>query len=93
MAAQFLRIEAFSTKEAYRVTAEANRDDGFCGHLEKPEPPKWLVGCAGDVKVAVDDYMDTLTYITYKGGKKEHSQATFRSQVFFRWSDKLARPG
>lgn len=70
MAAQFLRIEAFCTKEAYRVTAEANREVGFCGHVEKPKPPKWLVGCAEDVKVAVDDYMDTLTHITYKGGKK-----------------------
>ena len=70
MAAQFIRIEAFSAKEAYRVTAEANREDGFCGHVEKPKPPKWLVGCAEDVKVAVDDYMDTLTHITCRSGKK-----------------------
>ena len=70
MAAQFIRIEAFSAKEVYRISAEANREDGFCSHVEKPKPPKWLVGCVEDVKIAVDDYMDTLTPITYRSGKK-----------------------
>ena len=70
MAAQFIRIEAFSAKEVYRISAEANREDGFCSHVEKPKPPKWLVGCVEDVKIAVDDYMDTLTPSRIEAAKR-----------------------
>lgn len=70
MPAQFIRVEAFSAKEVSRISAEANREEGFCSHVETPKPPKWINGSVKDLKIAVNDYMATRTAITYKGGKK-----------------------
>ncbi len=69
MSAQFIRIEAFSAKDVRRISAEANRDDGFCSHVETPKPPKWIIGSVEDVKIAVAKYMGTRTPIRYKSGK------------------------
>lgn len=69
MAAQFLRIEAFSAKQVMRICAEANRDEGFCSHVEVPKPPSWMIGCVEDVKNAVNEHMNTFTPIRHKSGR------------------------
>lgn len=57
MAAQFVRIEAFSVKNVARVVGEANRDNVFCSHVVNPQTPKWWLGSPEEVAAAVASHM------------------------------------
>jgi len=68
MAAQFLRIEAFSLKDVQRVLGEANRDTAFCSHVENPRMPKWWFGSPEKVAAAVKSQMNNLVPYRKKAG-------------------------
>ena len=68
MAAQFLRIEAFSVKDVQRVLGEADRDPVFCSHVENPGTPKWWFGSPEKVAEAVESQMNNLVPYRKKSG-------------------------
>lgn len=65
---QFFRIEAFPFPRVAAILAEASRDADFCGHVEEPDEPVWIVGSAAPITAAVQHFMQTpATYLKANG--------------------------
>lgn len=69
MAAQFVRVEAFSVKESQRILGEASRDAAFCSHVSNPEAPRWWIGSPETIADAIKSHMSIPVPYRSKSGK------------------------
>ena len=74
----FLRAHAYSAPNVAGILDEATRQPHACKHIERPSPPRWLVGDRARVDGAVTAHMSTSSAVKRKNGdvfyRKRHPQ-------------------
>lgn len=69
MATQVIRVQPYRANRSAGDLSEADRQEGFCSHVEQPEKPIWISGSREKVMAAVSAHMRTPTSVRHKSGR------------------------
>lgn len=80
---QFVHYEKYNLAEASNILAEALRKEGYCPHVEHPEPPTVIEGDLEELDKYLQDTVPNVKkpYIATKNGKEIKSERKLRKDA------------
>ena len=66
---QFLRLHPHPARAAHGLLAEVDRVEGYCSHIERPRPARWLMGSAAEVQFELGSFREQRQLVRQKSGE------------------------